>query len=415
MNSYLYNPPYYKPKFFGNHVEKKKNENQINICSHIQAQCPLQLFKFLSVNKHINYNSNTNSNNFYQLKIHQNNIVPNPSKNIKIRNDLKSDYKKTLNNTNNYFCNANNNLDNINKCFNKNNNNSKYINVNYYPQTNYNLLNTSMFNNKNNIYTNKNLVPTVKDSLSLLNSKQLRKQNSNLYKIFIEKCKRVIIFDLDDTLIPTCWLRSIILYKNNYNYEETIIELKKEIKLNKEYDIELTACSVIKLAMSLSHTVCIVTNARSDRWVNTVRCLFPQLSKLLDDMHIPIIRTDQFNEPPSSNVMQYFRFWMNAKKKKFDEILKRHQYLYQEQLKTKIDFISLGDTEFEEVATNELQMVNKHIIKKAFNIQVKSGLSAADFVGQLKLMQVALSIITKESFACNYLALSANVQIKMFS
>ncbi|CRG93220.1 conserved Plasmodium protein, unknown function [Plasmodium gallinaceum] len=239
--------------------------------------------------------------------------------------------------------------------------------------------------------------------------------NNSLCKIYLEKCGRVIIFDLDDTLIPTYWIRSVLFSKCHLNQDEALRELKKEIKLNKKYNFESTACSVIHLAKSMSHTIFIVTNARSDKWIDTVKWLFPNFSKLLDEHNIPIIRTEQYMEPSPLNVFEYFRYWMNAKKKKFDEILKEHWAFYYQYITNKIDFISLGDTEFEEVATYELQSSNKNIIKKAFNIKVQTGLSFEDFIGQLKLIQVALSIITKESYSYKYLALSSSVQIKMFA
>ncbi|EDL45372.1 hypothetical protein PVIIG_04232 [Plasmodium vivax India VII] len=243
---------------------------------------------------------------------------------------------------------------------------------------------------------------------------QLLKRNmKGTCGMYLEKCKRVIIFDLDDTLIPTNWIRSFLLTRCAVSYKQGIKELKKEIQLNKKCNFESVACSVIHLAMSLSHTVFIVTNARSDKWIETVRWLFPRFSKLLLYCQIPIIRTDQQMEPSPLNVHEYFRFWMSAKKKKFDDILKQHCTLYRPYISNKIDFISLGDTDFEEVATYELQLANTGLINRAFNVKVQAGLSLEDFTGQLKLIQVALSIIAKGSYAYKYLALSGSVQIKM--
>ncbi|SBS81298.1 conserved Plasmodium protein, unknown function [Plasmodium ovale] len=252
-------------------------------------------------------------------------------------------------------------------------------------------------------------------SEGLCNLHLLRKKvNNNSQDIYLEKCRRVIIFDLDDTLVPTCWIRSMMMCKYNINYDQALKELKKEIKLNKNCNFESAVCSVINLAMSMSHTVFIVTNARSDKWVDTVKWLFPRFSKLLEECHIPIIRTEQYREPSPLNVFEYFRYWMNAKKKKFDDILKEHCNFYRQYIANKIDFISLGDTDFEEVATQELLSSNKSLIKKAFNVKVQAGLCLENFVGQLKLVQVALSIIAKGSYAYKYLALSGSVQIKMF-
>ncbi|SOV21159.1 conserved Plasmodium protein, unknown function [Plasmodium sp. DRC-Itaito] len=261
---------------------------------------------------------------------------------------------------------------------------------------------------------------SVNDISHINNEKKKKQKKERKYNIpcsiYIERCRRVLIFDLDDTLIPTCWIRSYLYSKHRINYQKkTLSELKRDIRLNKNCNIEFTLCSLIHLAISLCHTVCIVTNARSDKWINTVKWLFPSFSKFLDKLQIPIIRTDQRNDPSSIKVFEYFRFWMDAKKKKFDQIMKQHCSIYNEYITNNINFISVGDTRFEEVATYELHLNNKNLIKKAFNIRVQSGLCLESFVAQLKLIQVALSIITKGSYDFRYLALSSSVQIKMFS
>ncbi|SBT75031.1 conserved Plasmodium protein, unknown function [Plasmodium malariae] len=379
MNTPHTHIPFYNNQcFFTKNVEPKKHN--VNPFSNRETNGPRKLFSFpqMKVNGH--------SNNNTHLKMNRNITFSIP---LNMERRINS---KQSNSGKKYFNNIasidNNCIQNIN--FNESNKNAdsqiKGQRV-YKPRT----------------------------SKSLFNLQNLKKKMNNSYNIYIEKCSRVIIFDLDDTLIPTCWIRSALLSKRNPNYDQALRELQKEIHLNKKYNFESAVCSVIHLAISMSHTVFIVTNARSDTWVETVRWLFPQFSKLLDECHIPIIRTDQYMEPSPLNVFEYFRYWMNAKKKKFDEILKDHCSFYHEFIANKIDFISLGDTEFEEVAAYELQSSNKNLIKRAFNVKVQTGLCIEDFIGQLKLIQVALSIVAKGSYDYKYLALSGSVQIKMFS
>ncbi|KNG76206.1 hypothetical protein PFMG_02236 [Plasmodium falciparum IGH-CR14] len=350
---------------------------------------------------------------------------------------------------NTYHCSAFNtdiNYDN-NSCINGNKNNSLnvpyimerpktnnacYYNTNYFPMTN-----GSNNNNMENVANVVNYKLFLEDSvkkescmstftsttskslndISYINNEKKNKQKKEKKynipcNIYVERCRRVLIFDLDDTLIPTCWIRSYLYSKYIGNCEKkTLCELKRDIKLNKNCNIESTLCALMHLAISLCHTVCIVTNARSDKWINTVKWLFPSFSKFIDKLHIPIIRTDQRNDPSSIKVFEYFRFWMDAKKKKFDQIVKQHCSIYNEYITNNINFISVGDTRFEEVATYELQLNNRDLIKKAFNIRVQSGLCLEGFVAQLKLIQVALSIITKGSYDFRYLALSSSVLI----
>ncbi|SBT87502.1 conserved Plasmodium protein, unknown function [Plasmodium malariae] len=379
MNTPHTHIPFYNNQcFFTKNVEPKKHN--VNPFSNRETNGPRKLFSFPQMK------ANGHSNNNTHLKMNRNITFSIP---LNMERRINS---KQSNSGKKYFNNIasidNNCIQNIN--FNESNKNAdsqiKGQRV-YKPRT----------------------------SKSLFNLQNFKKKMNNSYNIYIEKCSRVIIFDLDDTLIPTCWIRSALLSKRNPNYDQALRELQKEIHLNKKYNFESAVCSVIHLAISMSHTVFIVTNARSDTWVETVRWLFPQFSKLLDECHIPIIRTDQYMEPSPLNVFEYFRYWMNAKKKKFDEILKDHCSFYHEFIANKIDFISLGDTEFEEVAAYELQSSNKNLIKRAFNVKVQTGLCIEDFIGQLKLIQVALSIVAKGSYDYKYLALSGSVQIKMFS
>lgn len=179
---------------------------------------------------------------------------------------------------------------------------------------------TSNYNRYNNNISNNYL--TGQDEClykSCLDSRvfslQYNKNNNKsvTYDIYRDNFKRVIIFDLDDTLIPTCWIRDRLTSKYNLSYEQSLKEVKKEIQTNKNYNFESSVCSVIRLSMSISSGVFIVTNARSDKWIETVRWLFPQFSKVLDEYNIPIIRTDQHMEPSPLKMYEYFRYWMNAK------------------------------------------------------------------------------------------------------
>ncbi|ETB56659.1 hypothetical protein, variant [Plasmodium yoelii 17X] len=375
----------------------------------------------LNTNSNLNSNSNSNSN----LSLNNgSNVYMNPFPISHMNTNM------LLGNNNTTVCMYNNNTIKpqfgidpklYSREFNRSNFNNviNKVPIKYESTSNYNRYN----NNNNNISNNylkgqdeclyKSCLGSGMFSLQY-NKNNKKNNNKNVaHDIYRDNCKRVIIFDLDDTLIPTCWIRDRLTSKYSLSYEQSLKEVKKEIQTNKNYNFESSLCSVICLSTSISSGVFIVTNARSDKWIETVRWLFPQFSKVLDEYNIPIIRTDQHMEPSPLKMYEYFRYWMNAKKKKFYEIIMDHRNLCNQYISSKIDFISLGDTEFEEVATEELQMSNKNIINKAFNIKVQAGLPIGEFIGQLKLIQVALSIITKESYSYKYLALSGSVQIKL--
>ncbi|CAD2089244.1 conserved Plasmodium protein, unknown function [Plasmodium vinckei brucechwatti] len=363
-----------------------------------------------------NYNSNLNSNSNNGSNVYVNSFpIPNMNTNMYLGHN-----NTTMNVYSNTPIRPQFTIDQkiYSRDFNQSNFNNVINNVpiKYEGTSNYNRYNNNISNNylkgqDESLY--KSCLDNKMISLQYNKSNNKNINKNVTHEIYRDNCKRVIIFDLDDTLIPTCWIRDRLTTKYNLSYEQSLKEIKNEIQTNKNYNFESTVCSVIRLATSISSGVFIVTNARSDKWVETVRWLFPQFSKVLDEYSIPIIRTDQQMEPSPLKLYEHFRFWMNAKKKKFYEIIMDHRNLCNRYVPGKIDFISLGDTEFEEVATRELQMSNKNIINKAFNIKVQAGLPLGEFIGQLKLIQVSLSIITKESYSYKYLALSGSVQIKL--
>lgn len=243
----------------------------------------------------------------------------------------------------------------------------------------------------------------------------MEEDNESFYKIDVDKCRKIIIFDLDDTLIPTSYIQSHLLSKCYLSHKQALQAVKAGFATNAEFDFEIILCSLLKFAKYLSYTVVIVTNARSNKWIRTVKFVFPKFANTIQQFNIPIVRTDQIGEPSPIRLRDHFHFWMNAKKKKFNEIVQSHLYTYGQHTTEKIDFISIGDSEFEEVAAYELFEDNKHILNRSFNIKCESGLLLNDFVHQLFLIRVALNRIANNNITYRCVSLNASVQINMYS
>ncbi|KAL8435657.1 hypothetical protein ACSSS7_002318 [Eimeria intestinalis] len=126
----------------------------------------------------------------------------------------------------------------------------------------------------------------------------------------------ILIFDLDDTLIPTEWIRSSFAAQKHKHAtaDEVYQAIKREFDRLTSNELTPHILSTLKGAKKWSETVVIVTNARSIRWLSAMKSLFPEVVQLLDDEDIPIIRSCPVGEEPSIHeAPAYFAYWMNAK------------------------------------------------------------------------------------------------------
>ncbi|OEH74019.1 hypothetical protein cyc_01746 [Cyclospora cayetanensis] len=212
----------------------------------------------------------------------------------------------------------------------------------------------------------------------------------------------IFIFDLDDTLIPTEWIRSSFanLKHQHASTEEVYKAIKQE--LDRLTANELIPCilSTLKKAKKWSETVVIVTNARSVRWLSTMKSLFPEVIQLLNDERIPIIRSCPVGEEPSIHeTTAYFAYWMNAKKTKFLEVIRQHFQNKCTPQAAAVDLVSVGDNDFEEYAAlraaHELPAV-----RFAKVVRCRSGLEPRPFLHQLKEITRAIDYIFEEAMPC---------------
>ncbi|CDI82327.1 hypothetical protein, conserved [Eimeria praecox] len=163
----------------------------------------------------------------------------------------------------------------------------------------------------------------------------------------------ILIFDLDDTLIPTEWIRSSFAAQKHKHAttDEVYQAIRGELGRLTSNKLTPIILGTLRRAKQWSETVVIVTNARSVRWLSAMKSLFPEVVQLLQDENIPIIRSCPTGEEPSIHeAPAYFSYWMNAKKTKFLEVIRQHFQDNDISPKRTVDLISIGDNDFEEYA-----------------------------------------------------------------
>ncbi|KAL8431386.1 hypothetical protein Efla_001741 [Eimeria flavescens] len=212
----------------------------------------------------------------------------------------------------------------------------------------------------------------------------------------------ILIFDLDDTLIPTEWIRSSFAAQKHKHAttDEVYQAIKQEFDRLTSNELTPHILSTLKGAKRWSETVVIVTNARSIRWLSAMKSLFPEVVQLLDDEQIPIIRSCPVGEEPSIHeAPAYFAYWMNAKKTKFLEVIRQHCKKNCTSATTTVDLVSIGDNDFEEYAAlraaHELPSV-----RFAKVVKCRSGLEPRSFLHQLKDIALAIDFLFKEVSPC---------------
>ncbi|CDI78800.1 hypothetical protein, conserved [Eimeria acervulina] len=196
----------------------------------------------------------------------------------------------------------------------------------------------------------------------------------------------ILIFDLDDTLIPTEWIRSSFAVQKHKHAttDEVYQAIRGELERLTSNKLTPFILNTLKRAKKWSETVVIVTNARSVRWLSAMKSLFPEVVQLLQDENIPIIRSCPTGEEPSIHeAPAYFSYWMNAKKTKFLEVIRNHLQVNCISPRRTVDLISIGDNDFEEYAALRAahELPNVRLAKV---VKCRSGLEPLPFLHREK-------------------------------
>lgn len=223
----------------------------------------------------------------------------------------------------------------------------------------------------------------------------------------------VCIFDLDDTLIPTDWIRTTfnalkatLRHRGNSKYLYQCI--RKELDELTQNKLVRTICETLLYAREVFGFVAVVTNAKSVGWINVVDSMFPEIRQLLRKYEIPLKRTEPLEkEPTNVTCISYFNYWKNAKKKEFLRFAEEHQEsLCDIDIKTikkscfdgRVDLVSIGDNDFEDVAASELVHHCPDVVRASMIARCQSGLNPKKFVNQLQDISQAIKILSKPTF-----------------
>ncbi|EZG81486.1 hypothetical protein GNI_018860 [Gregarina niphandrodes] len=259
------------------------------------------------------------------------------------------------------------------------------------------------------------------------------------------ECKRICFLDLDDTLIPTTWLRTefsrlhsfaaaadeLYLYSSikqgldrivagqrlvsggrklgarkstngsqvsgsqvsgtrspaTSSTEATIDSSSRELE-GQEGAMETIDDLVIEFVRTIQakhDVVVIVTNARSYAWVQMFRVIFPKLAETLNEMGVGIIKTEPRTAEPDGEVYpeEYFQYWCDAKYYEFNKCIEANPSHHYE-------LTCVGDNNFEHFAfmqlCNHLKPTFAHVIK------CTCGLGPQQFVKQLRTMNQRMTV-----------------------
>ncbi|PHJ23781.1 membrane associated protein with a signal egf domain and 7 transmembrane domains at the c-terminus [Cystoisospora suis] len=215
----------------------------------------------------------------------------------------------------------------------------------------------------------------------------------------VDRTSSVFIFDLDDTLIPTEWIRSSYAAQkdDSRSPDEVYQSILAEINRRTCNELIPHILNSLRKAKSLCSTVAIVTNARSPRWLGVFESMFPEVVQLLRQEGIPIIRScPQGQEPNIYECSAYFSYWMNAKKRKFEEVIRQHNESTAGAGLKRVDLISIGDNDFEEYAATHLALESPHSVRFAKVVRCRPGLTPEHFLAQLRDIQRAIDCVFME-------------------
>lgn len=125
------------------------------------------------------------------------------------------------------------------------------------------------------------------------------------------RVRRITFMDLDDTLVPTSWMRGrfadIRCGRNSRNafsrflalgFEEDhppeilpYMQIRRYLDVAGETDFEAELCTFIRSVQRSSDRSLIVTNARSLGWLTLTQMMFPRFAALLQRNSITILKT----------------------------------------------------------------------------------------------------------------------------
>eukprot|EP00440_Ansanella_granifera_P057921 gb/GFBE01062788.1/.p1 GENE.gb/GFBE01062788.1/~~gb/GFBE01062788.1/.p1 ORF type:complete len:567 (+),score=150.73 gb/GFBE01062788.1/:1-1701(+) len=181
----------------------------------------------------------------------------------------------------------------------------------------------------------------------------LGKRNSQ--EFFSAKSQTLLIFDWDDTLFPTTYVRDDMELSWRKPMKDQNVSPREKADITKKLD--QCAANVVELLKCASKVgkVVLVTLARSPWVAESCKNFFPRVGRLIKELKVPIvyaqegIKEVEYNKAKMSSDEEVERFWSSVKGKAIARECRDFYNQYEGQSWKNV--ISIGDSDFERLGT----------------------------------------------------------------
>lgn len=198
-----------------------------------------------------------------------------------------------------------------------------------------------------------------------VNTLPLLPQRRNSQHCFADPSQCIIIFDWDDTLFPTTYVRDDLELNWRVKMKDQRLDIREKTKITNKLDrCAKRVLELMRLASRYGKMV-LVTLARSP-WVNdSCNNFYPAVGRLIRDMNVPIVYAQEgmqveYNKRDMKSTEEIEEFWSKVKGKAIARELESFYSQYEGQSWKNI--ISIGDSDFERLGT---QLATKDYMTQA--------------------------------------------------
>lgn len=234
------------------------------------------------------------------------------------------------------------------------------------------------------------------------------------HEFFSEPDQTVIIFDWDDTLFPSTWLRDTKPDVMKVSCEK-LMQDPNNTFAESMYQLALSVSEVLVKAQKLSKNLAIVTLAK-EGWVQiAIRLFMPSLQTLIDDFQIsilyalPLAQAAGIPPPPPDGFQtpeEEVQYWTQVKGSAVESVCTKCYSQYPGQ--TWKNVMSIGDSIFEHLGTRDAikrwSQANCHTayqLPRAKTLKMMEKPTCAELTHQLELLSSWLPTLVKREQGFN--------------
>lgn len=193
---------------------------------------------------------------------------------------------------------------------------------------------------------------TVQQARSPGGVEKINRRNSQF--MFSMKMQTVIIFDWDDTLFPTTYIRDDM----ELNWQKPMKDQRIDFKEKAEITMKLDKCAqnviqLMKMACGLGKVI-LVTLAKTPWVTQSCTNFFSKVGDLIEDLEVPIVYAQtgiqvDYDKMAMASCEEIEKYWSGIKGKAIANQVKQFYSQYEGQSWKNI--ISIGDSDFERLGT----------------------------------------------------------------